>query len=81
MDSALESSLQRTQRLLTIEEGTYTLGWGAEILARAAQAFPGRLKSAQRLAAADQPIPASVPLEEAVLPGIQDIVEAAQTLV
>lgn len=81
MDSALKSSLQHTQRLLTIEEGTYTLGWGAEILARAAQAFPGRLKSVQRLAAADQPIPASVPLEEAVLPGIQDIVEAAQTLV
>jgi pyruvate/2-oxoglutarate/acetoin dehydrogenase E1 component len=67
--------------LLTIEEGTYTLGWGAEILARAAQAFPAQLKATRRLAAADRPIPASVPLEEGVLPGIQDIVDAARSLV
>jgi pyruvate/2-oxoglutarate/acetoin dehydrogenase E1 component len=80
-DPALAASLRRTGRLLTIEEGTYTLGWGAEILARAAQAFPAQLKAARRLAAADRPIPASVPLEEGVLPGIQDIVDAARSLV
>jgi len=77
----LAASLQRSQRLLAIEEGTYTLGWGAEVLARAAQALPGQLKAAQRVAAKDEPIPASVPLEEMALPGVDDIVAAAQRMV
>lgn len=81
LEIPLQASLQRSRRLLAIEEGTYTLGWGAEILARAAQAFPGELKAARRLAAADQPIPASAPLEDAVLPGVQDIVEAVRSMV
>lgn len=81
LDSTLAHSLQRSGRLLAIEEGTYTLGWGAEVLARAAQAMPGQLKAARRLAAADRPIPASAPLEEVVLPGVADIVAAAQQMV
>lgn len=81
LDAALAASLQRTRRLLTVEEGTYTLGWGAEILARAAQALPAQLTGTRRLAAADLPIPASMPLEEGVLPGVPDIVEAARSLV
>lgn len=81
MDPAMENSLKRTGRLLSIEEGTYTLGWGAEVLARTAQAFPGQLKAARRLAAADRPIPASAPLEEAALPSAQDIVETARSMV
>jgi pyruvate/2-oxoglutarate/acetoin dehydrogenase E1 component len=80
LDPTLVQSLQRSGRLLAIEEGTYTLGWGAEVLARAAQAMPGQLKAA-RLAAADQPIPASAPLEEAALPSVADIVAAAQEMV
>lgn len=81
LDAALAQSLQRSGRLLAIEEGTYTLGWGAEVLARAAQTMPGELNAARRLAAADKPIPASAPLEEAALPGTADIVAAAQQMV
>jgi pyruvate/2-oxoglutarate/acetoin dehydrogenase E1 component len=81
LDAALQVSLESSGRVLAIEEGSYTLGWGAEILARAAQAFAGRLKAAQRVAAADRPIPASAPLEEAALPGVQDIVDAALKMV
>ncbi len=81
LDAALKQSLQHSERLLAIEEGTYTLGWGAEVLARTAQAMPGRLKAAQRLAANDRPIPASAPLEEAALPSIADIVAAAREMV
>ncbi len=81
VDIPLKQSVQQTQRLLAIEEGTYTLGWGAEILARAAQAFPSQLKAAQRVAAADRPIPASVPLEDKALPNEDDIIAAARRMV
>jgi pyruvate/2-oxoglutarate/acetoin dehydrogenase E1 component len=81
LDAPLQQSLQRTQRLLTIEEGNYSLGWGAEIMARAAQAFSGQLKATQRVAAADIPIPASVPLENKALPSVDDIIAAARRMV
>jgi pyruvate/2-oxoglutarate/acetoin dehydrogenase E1 component len=81
LDPTLAQSLQRSWHLLAIEEGTYTLGWGAEVLARAAQAMPAQLKAARRLAAADQLIPASAPLEEAALPSVADIVATAQEMV
>ena len=81
VDNPLQQSLQRSRRLLAVEEGSYTLGWGAEVLGRAVQAFPGELKAAQRVAAADEPIPASVPLEDQALPGVDDIIAAARRMV
>lgn len=81
LDAPLQQSLAHTQRLLAIEEGNYTLGWGAEILARAAQSFPGQLTAAQRVAAEDKPIPASVPLENKALPSEDDIIAAALRMV
>lgn len=77
----LLTSLARTHRLLTLEEGGYTLGWGAEILARAAEHLGPRLLAGRRLAGRDLPIPASGPLETAVLPGVEDIVQAARMMV
>jgi pyruvate/2-oxoglutarate/acetoin dehydrogenase E1 component len=70
-----------TSRLLVIEEGTLTLGWGAEIVARAAEALGSRLKIARRLATRDLPVPASGPLEAMVLPGVDDIIQAARAAV
>ena len=81
LTEALASALHRSGRLLTIEEGTYTLGWGAEIAARAAQALGGKLKAVRRIAAAEAPIPASVTLEQAALPGVDDIIAAARAMV
>lgn len=81
LEAALHASLERTGRLLTVEEGTYSLGWGAEIAARAAQALGPALKKVERLAAAEHPIPASVPLEQATLPGMEVIIAAAQRMV
>ncbi len=74
----LIASVGRTGRLLAIEEGTLALGWGAEVLAQAAEALGPRLKSARRLAAHEHPIPASGPLEAATLPGVEDIFIAAR---
>lgn len=74
-------SARRTGRLLTVEEGTYSLGWGAEVLAQAAQALGARLQVARRLAARSLPIPASGPLEAAVLPGVEEIVQSVRRMV
>lgn len=75
------ASAERTQRLLTLEEGSYSLGWGAEILAQTSAAMGGRLQQAARLAARDKPIPASGPLEAQVLPSIEDILRQAKIMV
>ena len=47
----LFDSVRRTGRLLAVEEGTLSLGWGAEVLARSAEALGPVLKVASRLAA------------------------------
>jgi pyruvate/2-oxoglutarate/acetoin dehydrogenase E1 component len=71
----LFDSLTRTRKLLTVEEGTLTLGWGAELAARASEAVTGL--RVRRVAARDLPIANSRPLEDAILPSVQDIVNAA----
>lgn len=70
-----------TKRLLVLEEGSKTLGWGAEVLAQAASALGARLLAAQRLAALDSPIPASGRLEADVLPDLTRIIAAAKRMV
>ncbi|MBN2146944.1 MAG: hypothetical protein JW726_06130 [Anaerolineales bacterium] len=76
IDPILESARQ-TRRLLVVEEGGITLGWGAEVLAQAAEKPALRLNAARRLAGQDLPIPASRPLESMVLPGVDEIITAA----
>jgi pyruvate/2-oxoglutarate/acetoin dehydrogenase E1 component len=75
------ASVERTRRLLTLEEGSISLGWGAEILAQTSAAMGGHLQQAARLAARDLPVPASGPLEAQVLPGVEDILRLAQMMV
>ncbi len=76
---------RRTRRLLAVEEGTRALGWGAEVLASTSEALSADgeppLRAVGRVAARDLPIPASGALEEAVLPGVDAIVEMAQKMV
>jgi pyruvate/2-oxoglutarate/acetoin dehydrogenase E1 component len=71
------SSVNHTGALLTVEEGTFTLGWGAEIIARVAEATAAHSVRFKRLAAKELPIPASGPLEAEVLPGVEHIVQTA----
>jgi len=72
-------SVKQTQRILVVEEGTRTLGWGAEIIARISEKYGGYISYSNRLGAADLPIPASGQLEEQVLPNVEDIIIAART--
>ncbi len=69
----LLQSARRTGRLVTVEEGSLDLGWGAEVLAQAAEALTGQLRAVRRIAAANQPVPSSPALEQAALPQIEDI--------
>lgn len=77
----LLASARVTRRLLAVEEGSLSSGWGAEVLARTAEALGPNLLCARRLAAKDHPIPASGSLEASALPGVEDIVRTACSLV
>jgi pyruvate/2-oxoglutarate/acetoin dehydrogenase E1 component len=76
----IAASAERTGRLLTIEEGTRALGWGAEVLAQVNERLPG-LKNSARVAALDLPVPAAPALEKVVLPQVEDIIAAAKKMV
>ena len=74
-------SVEQTGRILVTEEGTYTLGWGAEVLARIAEKMARKPFQARRLTARDSHVPASKPLEAWVLPDVADIVKSALEMV
>jgi pyruvate/2-oxoglutarate/acetoin dehydrogenase E1 component len=71
----LFESLGSTGKLVTVEEGTVSLGWGAEVAAQSAERITG-LKF-RRVAALDLPIANAKSLEEKILPSTQEIVKAA----
>jgi pyruvate/2-oxoglutarate/acetoin dehydrogenase E1 component len=79
LDLLLES-LAETGCLLTLEEGSHTHGWGAEVVAHAVEIHGPRLQ-AKRLASRDMPVPASGPLEKSVIPNIEDIIHAAREMI
>lgn len=68
-------SAARTQALVIVEEGHYTLGVGAEIAASVQEMAFGYLDAPiLRVAAADVPIPSAIELEHAVLPNVEKII-------
>lgn len=79
LPDVLVTSLRKTGRLLTVEEGTFTHGWGAEVVALCAETLD-QMIGTRRVAAVDTPIPAARTLEEQTLPDVAAISEAAQKL-
>jgi pyruvate/2-oxoglutarate/acetoin dehydrogenase E1 component len=73
-------SLERTNRLIVVEEGPRTGGWAAEILATAAEEGLGDIDDVRRITTPDHPIPYSPPLEDAFLPGAEAIVAAVRAI-
>ena len=74
-------SVARTGALVTPEEGTLTRGFGAEIAARVQQAAWSDLRApVQRVAARDGIIPSARPLEDDMLPSVDDVVAAVSAL-
>jgi pyruvate/2-oxoglutarate/acetoin dehydrogenase E1 component len=79
--SAVFKSVNQTGRLLAVEEGSLSMGWGAEVLARTAESSGVKLNIARRLTAKETPIASSGPLEEEILPGIEDIIATALAMI
>jgi acetoin:2,6-dichlorophenolindophenol oxidoreductase subunit beta len=72
------ASVERTTRLLVVEEGPLSGGWAGEVMARVTEQALGSLDDAWRLATADTPIPYSPPLEDAFLPGTGAIIQSVK---
>jgi pyruvate/2-oxoglutarate/acetoin dehydrogenase E1 component len=69
----LIDSVSKTGKVLIVEEGTRSLGWGAEVTALLAETLGDKLKQVRRLAALETPIPAALSLEKVMLPQQEDI--------
>jgi len=73
--------VSRSGRLLVVEEGPRSWGWGAEVVARVAEERGHELKARPaRVAALDVPLPTSRPLEDHALPAERDIAKAIEVL-
>ncbi len=69
-------SVEKTNRLVVVEEGPRTGGWAGEVLARVLEDGLHDIDDAWRVATPDHPIPYSPPLEDDFLPGAQTIVQS-----
>ena len=78
---AILASARKTGKVLVAHEATQSCGVGAEVAALvAAEAFEDLDAPVRRLTAPDVPIPFSPPLEQAVLPQLDDMKEACREL-
>lgn len=77
----LYESVSRTGRLLTVEEGTLSMGWGAEVLARTAETMGSGLRKAGRVAARESVVPAAPNLEAECLPGSDHILAQVRAMI
>jgi pyruvate dehydrogenase E1 component beta subunit len=82
MDSdTVVASVQKTGRLVTVEEGWKQSGVGAEIAARVMeQAFDYLDAPVVRVSGKDVPMPYAANLEKLALPSVAEVVEAAKSV-
>lgn len=79
----VRDSVERTGRLVVVEEDVKTGGWGAELVARMCEAESFYLldRAPARVAAADVPIPYNKRLEAFIRPTPERVVEAVRSVV
>jgi len=78
---AILASVRKTSKVLVAHEATQSCGVGAEVAALVSErAFEDLDAPVRRLTTPDVPIPFSPPLEQAVLPQLDDIKEACREL-
>jgi pyruvate/2-oxoglutarate/acetoin dehydrogenase E1 component len=79
---AILASVRKTGKLLVAHEATQSCGVGAEVSALVSErCFEDLDAPVRRLTAPDVPIPFSPPLEQAVLPQLEDMKEACRELI
>ena len=78
---AIYASVDKTSKALIVHEDFLTGGIGAEIASRLAeQRFESLDGPVMRVASQDTPVPFATPLEQAHLPTLDKILEAARKL-
>lgn len=80
-DEAIVASVSKTGRLLVVDEDYRSFGLSGEIVARVAEAATCRSVSVARHCMPDVPIPASKPLEDAVIPSADSIAAAVRRMI
>ena len=77
------SSVKKTSRLVTVEEGWPQCGIGAEIAAivMESEAFDYLDAPVERVTGADVPMPYALPLEKLALPQVEDIINVIRRTV
>ena len=81
LPETIVTSVQKTARLVTVEEGWQQSGVGAEIAARVMEkAFDYLDAPVARVSGKDVPMPYAANLEKLALPSVADIVEAAKAV-
>ncbi len=79
---AILASARKTGKVLIAHEATQSCGVGAEVSALVSEhCFEDLDAPVRRLTAPDVPIPFSPPLEQAVLPQLDDMKEACRELI
>lgn len=75
----LAHSLEKTSRLVIVEEDNLTNGWGAEVAARVADECLFLMEApVKRVTAYDVTVPFSLPLENYVIPSVERIIGAVK---
>lgn len=79
--AAVAESVERTGRLLVVEESPRTGGWGADVVAHVAtQAWSALRAPPVRLTCPDLPVPFAAELERRYLPGAGDVARQVEAL-
>jgi pyruvate/2-oxoglutarate/acetoin dehydrogenase E1 component len=80
-EEAILASVRKTSKVLVVDEANATCAAGAQVAALVAdRAFEDLDGPVRRIATPDVPIPFSPPLEQAVLPSVDRVREAAREL-
>lgn len=75
-------SIEKTGKLVVVEEDVKTAGWGAELVSRVVESpsFYALDRAPARVAGADTPIPYNKALEEYIRPSAEKVRDAAKSL-
>jgi len=81
-DGAIQRSVEKTGKLVVVEEDVKTAGWGAVVVSRVVEgpSFYALDRAPARVAGADVPIPYNRALEAHVRPTPEKVVEAVHSL-